>query len=120
MFEIEDAIRDFTAHQVGVKAAKLAMTSRLLQDLGVDGDDAVEFFQAFQRTFDVNLEKLRENWSVHFHPEGVGGSLPFQGLFDSRPFPGQEVPISIQDLIDAALAKRWVKVYRWEPAYPSE
>jgi len=76
-----------------------------MQDLGMDGDDAVEFFEAFGQTFSVDLARLWQHWHHHFAPEGI-----FQGL----PFRGPEIEITVQDLIDSAHAGRWLKRYRGE------
>ncbi len=38
----------------------------------MDGDDAVEFFEEFGKTFAVDLHELHTNWGRHFVPE-VGG-----------------------------------------------
>lgn len=45
-------------------------TDRLLDDLGIDGDDAVELFEAFSGDFRVCLDDLHPAWSRHFGPEG--------------------------------------------------
>jgi acyl carrier protein len=45
-------------------------TDRLLDDLGIDGDDAVELFEAFSGDFGVCLDDLYPAWSTHFGPEG--------------------------------------------------
>lgn len=42
----------------------------LLDDLGMDGDDAVEFFAAFEAEFPSDLKTLYADWSTHFGPEG--------------------------------------------------
>jgi hypothetical protein len=38
----------------------------------MDGDDAAEFFEAFQRDFGVDLYSLYAHWDQHFSPEGAG------------------------------------------------
>ena len=42
----------------------------LFDDLGLDGDDAVEFFEAFEADFQPDLEALYARWGSHFGPEG--------------------------------------------------
>ena len=37
--------------EMGVRAERLSTTSRLLHDLGIDGDDAVNFFLALEQRF---------------------------------------------------------------------
>ena len=96
----------------GVRSEKLTSTTTLFCDLGIDGDDAIEFFEEFGRTFRVDLTEL--NIENHFGPEG---SNPFtstitwvQGWWtvDHHRAAGV-VPISLQDLVKAAQAGRWVK-----------
>lgn len=47
----------------------LTSETRLLEDLGIDGDDAVEFFEAFQEKFQVDLSDL--NLGKYFNDEGL-------------------------------------------------
>jgi|GEM_PF-840528 len=73
----------------------LRESDRLLEDLGLDGDDAVDFFEAYGTTFGVDLDPLHQRWAQHFGPEGfplsftlgmvliaavAGGLLAFTGL----------------------------------------
>lgn len=58
------------AKERGLSPAKIDASSRLLQDLGMDGDDAVDFFSALQERFGTDLSALHEGWSDHFGPEG--------------------------------------------------
>ena len=67
----EDRVMRFTVQHLGVrKGRNLTAETRLAQDLGMDGEDAVEFFDAFQRDFGVDLEDLHIHWEQHFDPEG--------------------------------------------------
>jgi acyl carrier protein len=58
---IEDEVFDFVAEQRGMKRDKLKVSDRLLVDLGMDGDDASEFFEAFEKKFEVDLTYLQEH-----------------------------------------------------------
>jgi acyl carrier protein len=73
---IEDEVFDFVAEERGMKREKLNLSDRLLVDLGMDGDDAVEFFEKFEKKFEVDLTYLQEHWSEYFGPEGISGSGP--------------------------------------------
>jgi acyl carrier protein len=73
---LEDRVQDFTAQHLGVKRSKLSTATRLNRDLGMDGDDAVEFFKDFSAEFQVNLDDLYSHWDRHFGPEG-GPSFGF-------------------------------------------
>ena len=42
----------------------------MAQDLGMDGDDATEFFTEFSEKFKVDLHDLGTHWDCHFVPEG--------------------------------------------------
>lgn len=55
--------------KMGIRANRPA--DRLLQDLGIDGDDAAEFFDAIHNRFGTDLTLLREDWDTHFGPEGL-------------------------------------------------
>lgn len=68
---IEEQVFLFVVRELGIKKAKLSLSSRLNHDLGMDGDDAVEFFEKFKTEFRVDLKPLGERWSEHFGPEGV-------------------------------------------------
>jgi hypothetical protein len=105
MGTLESQIIDFAAHETGVRANNVAIGTRLLQDLGMDGDDAVEFFNLFSDKFNVDLSRLLQHWHHHFGPEGILHGLPFRG---------PEIEITIQDLLDSAIAGRWLKRYRGE------
>lgn len=61
---------EMLAKERGLAPAKIDVSSRLLQDLGMDGDDAVDFFISVQERFGTDLTALHERWSDHFGPEG--------------------------------------------------
>lgn len=68
----EERVMRFTAQHWPVrKGRSLTPETRLAQDLEMDGDDALEFFDAFQRDFGVDLEDLHMHWDQHFSPEGT-------------------------------------------------
>jgi hypothetical protein len=69
----EVEVLEFVARTVGVRCSKLSMSTRLLGDLGIDGDDADEFFKDFSETFHVNVSQL--DLSRHFGGEGC---LPWE------------------------------------------
>jgi acyl carrier protein len=73
---LEERILDFTAQQRAIKRSKVSTASRLNQDLGMDGDDAVEFFKLYSKEFRVDLDNLYTHWDQHFGPEG-GPSFGF-------------------------------------------
>lgn len=58
------------AHERGLPRERVHLSDRLLHDLGMDGDDAVDFFNSVHERFGTDLTHLHENWSKHFGPEG--------------------------------------------------
>mgnify|MGYP006403287661 CR=1 FL=1 len=61
---------EMLAKERGLSPAKIDASSRLLQDLGMDGDDAVDFFTSIQERFGTDLTALTEGWKDHFGSEG--------------------------------------------------
>jgi acyl carrier protein len=70
MGETASQVVEMLAKERGLPAAKIDVSSRLLQDLGMDGDDAVDFFTSLHERFGTDLTALHERWSDHFGPEG--------------------------------------------------
>jgi acyl carrier protein len=56
----EEKVINFVVRERATKRAKVSSSSRLQYDLGLDGDDAVEFFRSFEKEFSVDLQSL---WS---------------------------------------------------------
>ena len=143
MTELEQRIIAFTADEIGMSREEVRLDSRLLHDLGMDGDDAIEFFEKFSETFHVELDVLGNNWERHFGPEGlhpayiafiafVGVAVGIAGLLHEAvqivpiwawciPLVPAAIwscvktvgvdprimPITVQDLVDAAIAGKW-------------
>jgi len=107
--EVFAMVSEFTR----VRPQELTSETTLFYDLGIDGDDAVEFFEEFGRAFGVDLTHF--NIENHFGPEA---SDPFSSVItwfqgwwkgDHHSAVGV-VPISLQELVLAARAGRWVKI----------
>ena len=101
MTALEEDIIAFVVGQTGMKRNSVHLSSRLAQDIGMDGDDAVEFFEKFGEQFHVDLTALSDQWDDHFGGEGIFRSSP--GFM--------VVTITVQDLVDAATSGKWVKRY---------
>lgn len=67
----QSELMDLVAHERGLPREKVHLSARLLQDLGMDGDDAVDFFNSVHDRFGTDLTHLHEHWSEHFGPEGL-------------------------------------------------
>lgn len=66
---LEERVLMFTAIHSGINRRKLSPMTRLAQDLGIKGDDASAFFDAYGKEFKVNVDDLNMRWDSHFHPE---------------------------------------------------
>jgi acyl carrier protein len=95
----------------GDRPERVSLKSDLFADLGIDGDDAVEVFQRIEEKFEIDFSLMK--WERHFGPEA--GFNPFVLLLPSwRWWQRERVPVTVEDLITAICAKRWVKVYPGE------
>ncbi len=112
--EVVAFVADFTRHPI----ERIKPQTTLFGELGIDGDDGDEILTAFMKRFAVDMTSYR---GVHFGPEGFIPWAPLYWLVllmrsrvekpstpESR---ARLVPITIQDLIDSAKAKRWSIVY---------
>ena len=55
-----------------VKPEEVLPSTRLLHDLGMDGDVAVDFFNRVHEQFGTDLTHLHARWGEHFGREGLG------------------------------------------------
>src|SRR5262245_19921421 len=67
----ETQIIELIAYSAEIVTAKIMSSSRLLDDLGIDGDDAAELFASIHDRFGTDLTLLYANWDRHFGPEGI-------------------------------------------------
>ena len=91
----------------------LSADTGLLDDLGMDGDDAVEFMEAFSKEFDVDMSEFEFN--RHFGPEGFSPLALFYFLYCLlgrifRKDVSGLISITLRDLVLAAEAKKWHKL----------
>ena len=93
-------------HAIWASEEELTPDTRILHDLGIDGDDGDELLEAFCEEFEIqNVSEI--DLSAYFGPEGVD---PFTFLF-CLVFKRDKflrIPITLRDLVDSAEAKRWI------------
>jgi hypothetical protein len=78
---IEDRVYALVSEQTGTDRTKLCPDSTLSHDLGIEGDDAVEFFEHFGQEFGIDMTQLGVDWHRYFSPEGIGlGTLVIAGV----------------------------------------
>jgi hypothetical protein len=114
-------IISFTAQETLSDIDSISLKTRLLEDLGIDGEDGEEFLMRFSREFEVDLSNL--TYEKHFGAEA--GSNPitlgfyftfvfFKNLFNPNIGDGKAdklISITIEDLVHAAEAGYWLMNY---------
>ncbi len=104
MDDILENIKTLVSEKSGVDEKKLNRSTRLYEDLKIDGDDAFELLEAFTEKFSVDMSGFKYN--EYFAPEGIDliGAV-------SRLFKGKEKkklkPLTLADLEQAAKEGKW-------------
>jgi acyl carrier protein len=103
-----EQMADFVAETTHYPRAKITLDTGLRGDVGMDGDDAAEFFEAYLQEFGVDLSSLR--WDRHFGPEF--SFFPVWMLFPSWwKWQKEMVEIRLSDLLQSARAGVWTVAY---------
>lgn len=68
----EAKVIELVVEATEVKREDVVPSTRLLHDLGMDGDVAVDFFNRVHEQFGTDLTHLHARWDEHFGPEGLG------------------------------------------------
>jgi hypothetical protein len=55
--------------RTGLADADIQGRSELVGGLGLDGDDAAEFFEELRKRFGTDLSVLEKDWARYFQPE---------------------------------------------------
>ena len=102
-FETLQELIVLVAEQTGVSPSRITATTRIGEDLGVDGDDASDLLTAFASRFHVDLAGFQ--FARHFCPE-AGWSL-FYALYYLFTGRGRGEPVTVGQLADAAERGVW-------------
>jgi len=89
------------SRKTGLSEDKIEPSSELLANLGLDGDDAAEFFEDLSRHFGTDLSALQKEWSRYFRPEPTIVSL-FRGKRSAS-----LRPITVEDVVLAVERGAW-------------
>jgi hypothetical protein len=68
---IEERVYALLLEELHVPREKLAANKTLSHDLGMEGDDAAEFFEKFGHEFQVDFSGLYQDWSRYFAADAV-------------------------------------------------
>lgn len=78
--DIEAQVIKRVAHIADVPSGRITLSTRLLEDLGINGDEAVNLFEGVHERFGADLTHLYDDWSEHFGSEGMPLSVGFFGI----------------------------------------
>ncbi len=95
-------LENLLIQKYGVPAPLIVGSSRLVDDLKLDGDDAVELFDAFHDAYPFAPGSFA--YEQYFNSEGF--SLGFMDWLRGNK-PQAKRPMTLQMLVDAALCGRW-------------
>lgn len=109
---IADRVRAFVAEERGLRLAEIQRSSRLEEDLGMTGDDAAMFLEAFVGKFGADLSGL--DLHKHFGPECCNPLWLFAKPAWLRDL--GNYPVTVDHLIRVAEAGRWFSPPCIEPA----
>ncbi len=107
---VEAAVFEMLADKLQIRHDKITIERSVNVDLGMDGDDAVEFFEELGERYNLDLRPLGEEWDRYFAPEGVAfvDTNEILTLFTARsPSRGRAEPLLLSRVIDAVLDGRW-------------
>ena len=115
MAALDESVLDFVSEFTGVGRPRIALTTTLFGDLGIDGDDGHDIMAAFAEKFQVDMSEFRLN--RHFGTEGLSVHAPLvflwwlmSWIFRAKQSPEERAglePVRISDLIAAAKSKKW-------------
>ena len=103
---LDDRVIAWLADHLAVPISKISATSRIGEDFGVDGDDALELLQAYSEKFGVDCKGF--DIKRYFGPEaGINVLGPILKAFGSG---NKETPASltVAELIEGARKGRLV------------
>lgn len=104
--QVFEKIKQFVYRQRWKYKKELRRETTLEGDLGITGDDAVEFMEAFSEEFDVDVSNL--DLRKYFDGEGFG-LIDLSRLFRKKDPPKSAKPMTLGDLERAVIAGEWTE-----------
>lgn len=101
--QIFEKIKEFTIKQTGVSAKDVVENAEIENDLGISGDDAMEFIIAFGKEFNVDISSFMA--ADYFSPEGDSILPAIIRTFTGKKHPKQK-ELRIRHLERAVIAGR--------------
>jgi len=106
--ELLEEVKSFVAEYWGEPENRLAAETSVNEELGMDGDDGVEFMPAFGERFAVDLTAFPRD--KYFGPEAGATPLSMLAGVIRRVTTGRWsglAPLTLRQLADAAERRRW-------------
>jgi acyl carrier protein len=106
--ELLEKVKAFVAEVWYEPKEGLSAETSVNVDLGMDGDDAAEFMQAFSERFGVDLSTFP--YDKHFGPEGGNPIVLVEAIY-LRVTTGRWTsltPLTVRELAEAAEQRRWM------------
>lgn len=101
--DLSQQVLEFVAQECGVSKQNITADTRLVEDLGIVGDDAFELFEAYAKQF--SIEPGSFIFEDYFPTEGFDLAGLLASFFrKSKPLK----TVTIGMLIASARAKRWI------------
>ncbi len=120
-----DRVRGLVSGYSGIPEAEITPETRLVEDLGMDGDDGDDFLAAFADEFDVDMGAMAP--LNYFCDEGIGPPAPSLIALASHLNPRFRAwvlhasrgrrRITVRDLVASARAQRWLTPQQRPPAH---
>lgn len=90
-------------NKIGQENVTLKKSTRIYEDLSVDGDDAFELLKSFEQEFNVDMTDFEYN--NYFASEGIDIIGVFINLFKKKK---KLYPLTLGDLELAAIEGKWI------------
>lgn len=105
--EMTELVRLLVCRMTGLKASEVRPESSLLQDLGITGGDAEELIKEFAQTFSVDMSSFR--FQRYFTGEPTFSHAIWMLGIKKKPIWEGKLPLTVEQLVDAALAGHWTE-----------
>jgi acyl carrier protein len=106
MINYTETVIQFVSKYWSVSANNLSKDTRLEDDLGITGDDAVELFDKFSKEFHIDISDL--DLRKYFESEGVG-LINFSRIFGKQIKVKRSLhEITISDLVNTLKIGKWI------------
>ncbi len=105
MENVLEEIKSIIHDQIGNSRSEINRSTRIFEDLRIDGDDAFELLDAFRKKFNVDMSGF--NINEYFGPEGLDSIGFIISIFSKNSVDLK--PLTLGDLEEAAKAGKWIE-----------